>query len=320
MRDWLVGDPIGDGNDIGVPDTGYMGHPRDDGDTDEVVDDFKWNLNHSLYLYNDKSYGKAFRYLKWAFGIYSKMSDFQKSQLRKDPFNRYWIVDLCCRTVNEHGDDFKNALDMIVGIGLHVNMCPDCACMYPADYDRCIRCGKPLERPYAKSIDRIAQEIPGALRNTYVDENDYERVASRCVKLMKSNDSRLVSIEDGRGLCTDFVFEKTHRYFKTRYVCEYNPSYCTTLVFDEFDVCHEYDDLYSDASFISLVKGVEKRNGFAFKECRGGFGYQLDDNGYDFIFNDEIRIGVNFDMGDGRIAVYDLDLDNMKLSDDYRIY
>ncbi len=28
MREWQVGDPIGDGNDIGVPDTKYTGYLR----------------------------------------------------------------------------------------------------------------------------------------------------------------------------------------------------------------------------------------------------------------------------------------------------
>ena len=30
MREWQVGDPIGDGNDIGVPDTKYMGYLKND--------------------------------------------------------------------------------------------------------------------------------------------------------------------------------------------------------------------------------------------------------------------------------------------------
>ena len=30
MRQWQVGDPVGDGNDIGVPDTGYMGYLKKD--------------------------------------------------------------------------------------------------------------------------------------------------------------------------------------------------------------------------------------------------------------------------------------------------
>ena len=43
MRDWQVGDPVGDGNDIGVPDTRYMGYLRDD--EEDIVDDFKSRLN-----------------------------------------------------------------------------------------------------------------------------------------------------------------------------------------------------------------------------------------------------------------------------------
>ena len=34
MREWQVGDPIGEGNDIGVPDTKYMGYLKDKGGTD----------------------------------------------------------------------------------------------------------------------------------------------------------------------------------------------------------------------------------------------------------------------------------------------
>ena len=48
MRDWQVGDSIGDGNDIGVPDTRYMGYLRDDEeDEEDIVDDFKSRLNRS---------------------------------------------------------------------------------------------------------------------------------------------------------------------------------------------------------------------------------------------------------------------------------
>lgn len=36
MREWQVGDPIGDGNDIGVPDIPYMGYLRDDDDEEDV--------------------------------------------------------------------------------------------------------------------------------------------------------------------------------------------------------------------------------------------------------------------------------------------
>lgn len=32
MREWQVGDPAGDGSDIGVPDIPYMGYLKEDGD------------------------------------------------------------------------------------------------------------------------------------------------------------------------------------------------------------------------------------------------------------------------------------------------
>ena len=33
-----------------------------------------------------------------------------------------------------------------------------------------------------------------------------------------------------------------------------------------------------------------------------------------------IDLTVRFDMGDGKIAVYDLDLDSMKLGEEFRVY
>ena len=68
MRDWQVGDSIGDGNDIGVPDTRYMGYLRDDEeDEEDIVDDFQSRLNRSKYLYDNENYEKAFFLLKLCF-------------------------------------------------------------------------------------------------------------------------------------------------------------------------------------------------------------------------------------------------------------
>lgn len=319
MRDWQVGDPIGDGNDIGVPDTKYRGYLRGD-DEDDLADEFKWDLNHSRYLYYEEKYRDAFRWLRMAFGEYKKMSDLEKSRIRDEPFNRHWIIDLCCRMVNEHGDEVKNAMDVVVQNLLPVNFCLDCDFIYPANYNNCIRCGKELKKPYEKSPEKIAQEIPDAIRGIVFDEAKIQRIVDRSLVLMKSNGSRLVSIEDGRGFCTDFIFEKTHRYFRTRYACQYNPLNCDLLIFDEFSISHDYADLYAEESFIRLVRDTERKTGFKFSQCAGGFDAQMDDNWIDFIFNDKINVTVRFDVGDGRTAVYDLDLDNMSLSNDYRIY
>lgn len=134
---------------------------------------------------------------------------------------------------------------------------------------------------------------------------------------MKSNDSRLVEIADiNYGI--DFAFEKEHNYSKTGYVCEYVPG--SVRIFEDFGTTHNHEKLLTNESFKKLIKDTENKTGFKFKECDGGYGAQLDDDRFNFIFNDEIRVIVRFDMGDGRTAVYDIDLDNMKLSEDYRVY
>ena len=55
-------------------------------------------------------------------------------------------------------------------------------------------------------------------------------------------------------------------------------------------------------------------------ECDGGYGARLDKYRFDFIFTDDIYVIARFDMGNGHTAVYDVDLDNLKLSKDYRKY
>ena len=322
MREWQVGDPVGDGNDIGVPDTRYMGYSRDDEESCEydIVNEFKGDINHSRYCYSIKKYDDAFCPLKSAFKEYGKMNDFEKSQIRDDPFNQYWIIDLCCKIYNKHVDESWDAYDIIMQHHLSANVCTDCACAYPTDYTYCIKCGKELEKHRVKSPEEIAEEIPDALRGRVYEEDIIQRLVDRSIKLMKSNDCRLIGIKDGLDWNLDFIFEKEHKYFKTTYACAYNPNYYGPLIFEDFAVTHNYDDLLADESFKKLIRDTENRTGFTFKECAGGFGYQLDDDRFDFIFNDEINVTVCFDMGDGNVAIYDIDLDSMELSEEYRVY
>lgn len=46
----------------------------------------------------------------------------------------------------------------------------------------------------------------------------------------------------------------------------------------------------------------------------------LDDNRYDFVFTDKIYVFVRFDTSDGGLVVYKLDVENIKLSDEYDVY
>ena len=318
MREWQVGDPVGDGNDIGVPDTRYMGYLKDDESyEDEIADDFKFHLNHARDYYNMEKYEDAFFYLNSAFKIYSKMNGSQKSQVRKDPFNQYWILDLCCKTANNHGKYQRESIFLIIKNGLDAKICKDCDWLYPYDYTFCIKCGKPVSDIIGNSREKFTEKLNGILKNKIW--NDFERttIISRAWVLTESNGCRLVDVSPSSyGL--DFTFEKQHRYFTTRYVCEYVPG--SVRFFEDFGSCHYHDRLLEDERFKKLISESEKRTGFKFMECSGGYGAELDENHIDFIFNDEISVFVRFDIGDSRTAVYKLDLNNMKLSDEYDIY
>lgn len=319
MREWQVGDPVGDGNDIGVPDTKYMGYLKDNESyREDIVDDFKFRINHARDAYNLKKYESAFYYINSANSIYNKMTDFEKSQLRDEPFNQDWIIDLCSKVINNHGRYCREATDLILENKYPIKICLDCDCVYPIDYNRCIKCGKPVKRLIEfKSPEKIAEELSDELSNIIWDEFEKDRIVNRTLVLMKSNDSRLVEVRP-RNYGFDFIFEKNHEYFKTRYICEYVSG--SVRFFEDFTSEHSHDNLLNNESFQKLIKETENKTGFTFMECDGGYGDQLDDNYFDFIFNDKIDVIVRFDMGDGRTAVYDIDLDNMKLSKEYRVY
>ncbi|WP_407413241.1 hypothetical protein [Methanobrevibacter sp.] len=137
---------------------------------------------------------------------------------------------------------------------------------------------------------------------------------------MESNHSVLKSIEEYDLLNVDFIFEKEHEYFKTTYTCQYNQEYHETRIFEDYGITHDHTKLLSEKAFQDSIRETEIRTGFRFRECDGGYESRLDDNRYDFLFTDEIYVFARFDMGNGHTAVFEVDLDNLKLSRDYDIY
>ena len=55
MREWQVGDPEGDGNDIGVPDTRYMGYLKED-EEDDILQKISDYFYQYLNADNSKNY------------------------------------------------------------------------------------------------------------------------------------------------------------------------------------------------------------------------------------------------------------------------
>lgn len=60
---------------------------------------------------------------------------------------------------------------------------------------------------------------------------------------------------------------------------------------------------------------TERKTGFKFRECAGGFSWTI--TGLISYSNDKINVTVHSDMGNGRTAVYGID---MVLSKDYIIF
>ena len=84
MREWQVGDPIGDGNDIGVPDTKYMGYLRNNDENNQP----KSSSSKDIEL-SKQYYGQAMK-LKDERKVYDALS-FINAAIRYNPDDsRYW--------------------------------------------------------------------------------------------------------------------------------------------------------------------------------------------------------------------------------------
>ena len=318
MRDWQVGDPVGDGNDIGVPDTRYMGYLRDDEeDNDELVDEFRFCFTQFHGGFEAQNYENAFFYLKEAFEIYQDLNHHQRQELSDNPFAHPFVVELCSAIYNMHDGRENDVMEIIKRQKIPVIRCEGCHNLYPPYYRECHNCGRSFE---SSPEDAFSQKLTEALQKIVYDKAAISQLVRRTKILMESNDSRLVKIEEPDLLSVNFIFEKEHEYFKTTYTCIFLQEYHETRIFDDYWDSNDHTKLLQNQSFQKSVKDTERRTGFRFMECRGGYGSRLDENRYDFVFTDDIYVIARFDMGNGHIAVFDVDLDNLKLSDDYREY
>ena len=196
-------------------------------------------------------------------------------------------------------------------------ICDVCGNLYPDYYKRCYNCGKSFEN---SGEDEFERELRKVLEKIVYDKPAIGELVERTKILMNSNGCRLAKIEEIDFMNINFVFEKEHEYFTTTYTCLFSQEYHDIRIFEDFEETHDHTRLLQNETFQRAVKETERKTGFRFIEVRGGYGSRLDRNRMDFVFTDEIYIVARFDMGNGHAAVYDIDLDKMKLSEDYRKY
>lgn len=319
MREWQVGDPVGDGNDIGVPDIKYMGYLNEDDEeyNDETLENFRFHFNQSNGGFKAMNYEIAFDFLWGAFEIYRDLNNIQKKQLSENPFAYRFVVELCSNIYNRRDENQMKAFEILKKQKIPFIICDDCGNLYPDYYKRCYNCGKSFEN---LSQDDFERKLTNDLESVVYDKPAVGELVQRTKILMNSNGCRLAKIEEIDFMNINFVFEKEHEYFTTTYTCLFSQEYHDIRIFEDFEETHDHTRLLQNETFQRAVKETERKTGFRFIEVRGGYGSRLDRNRMDFVFTDEIYIVARFDMKNGHAAVYDIDLDKIKLSEDYRKY
>ena len=316
MREWQVGDPAGDGNDIGVPDIKYMGYLKEDeDDEDGPVEDFRFCFNQFHGGYRAMNYEIAFDYLYDAFKIYHRLSREEKRQLSDNPFSHRYVVELCSNIYNRHDENQKKAAEIIKRHNIPINVCDSCSNIYPSYYKQCVNCGRSFENSENEVLERLMRNI---LERIVYDKSSIGALIERSFILMESNGSNLTGIEETGFLSIDFIFEKEHEYFTTTYRCLFNQEYHDTRIFEDFEISHDHSRLLSNETFQNSISQTEMKTGFHFRQCSGGYGARLDKNRYDFIFTHGIYVEARFDMPNSQTAVFKVDLDSLQLSRDYR--
>lgn len=316
MREWQVGDPVGDGNDIGVPDTRYMGYIKEE-EEDDIVDEFRFCFTQFHGHFISQNYDLSFTYLKDASEIYEDLNSEHKSELSENPFSHRFVIELCSMIYNMRDIRQNDALEIINRHKIPFIICSHCKNLYPNYFKQCSNCGESFEK---LPEDEMADKLEEVLRPIIYDKAAINSLIIRSMILMESNDSKLVRIEEVDFMNVHFIFEKEHEYFKTTYICHFSQEDHNLRIFEDFESTHDHTRLLNNETFKKSIKDTEYRTGFRFRECDGGYGERLDDNRFDFVFTDDIYVFARFDMPNGNMAVFEVDLDNLKLSKEYSEY
>ncbi len=290
------------------------------GDEDRPLVKVLSNLDYARISYDRGDYSSALSYLITASEYYRKLNGADLERVGENAMTQDWIVDVCCRVFNQHDEYSTATVNFMKENRIMVKICDDCAMIFPYDYTECPKCHEPFEI-LKQDTDKVKDQIREILEGMYVNPMEKMMLINKAVSLIKSNDCRLEEIRQEYDYII-FTFKKEHRYFYTKYECIFSSNYFREdRVFYDCMMMHNHDNLLQNDSFKKLIRDTEKRTGFTFRNCGGGY----DDPNFDivsedFTFNRRFKVFVRFDTDDGRVAVYDLDLDRMELSEEYRVY
>lgn len=290
------------------------------GDEDRPLVKVLSNLDYARISYDRGNYSSALSYLITASEYYRKLNGADLERVGENAMNQDWIVDVCCKVFNQHDEYATATVNFMKENRILVQICNGCEMIFPYDYAECPNCHEPFEI-LKQDTDKVKEQISEILDGMYLNPLEKLMLINKAISLIKSNDCRLEEIRQEYDSIL-FTFKKEHRYFYTEYECIFSSGYFREdRVFYDCTMRHNHDKLLQNDSFKKMIRDTENKTGFTFRNCGGGY----DDSDFDivtgdFTFNSRFKVFVRFDTDGGRVAVYDLDLDKMELSEEYRLY
>ena len=201
---------------------------------------------------------------------------------------------------------------------MQMYQCPSCGEIVMEGDPYCQHCGSHLNWPgktentYERNESLNVDDI---IDGMYINNAQKQLLKSRVTEYLASRDcNSLEVINHDNYRDYTFVFTRENEYIKTVDEFDYDAKYVNlTRVFRECYQSHYHDKLKSNPKFRKMIE----KTGLEFLGCHGG--YVTDYNTADdrFKMTGEISVTVSFRAGSKK-RIYDLDLDRMELSRDYR--
>ena len=156
-------------------------------------------------------------------------------------------------------------------------------------------------------------KVNDILTSMDISYSQYVKLKGKVMSFLDAKDCTGLNVISDYGV-HDFIFTRENEYIKTTNRFEYFTELELDRLFADCYTTHNYDNLMNNPRFQDLIKST----GLEFMGCSGG--YQVEIKYFsEFIMVDEINLGVDFRVGSKR-RHYKLDLDRMKLSEEYFEY
>ena len=204
--------------------------------------------------------------------------------------------------------------------------CPDCGSIIMKGDPYCSHCGAHLTwsdegygqptRNFRDDSKPDKEKIDDIIRSINIDRHSRIVLKNRVMSYLNAKDCNSLRMIEGNGDYL-FVFERKNEFVETRDEFIYVPDYGNdSRVFFGCETHHFHTKLIENPKFKEIIR----KTGFEFRGCRGGYATDYDFRSDEYMLKDEIDILVYFRIDEKRYRYYHLDLERMRLKDDYHDY